>query len=217
MEKVTDQIRRQLDDMLETMYQKEGCGLAGPQVDIGHRLVVMDIALQEEKPCPIKMVNPEITWTSRDVQIIDDGCLSVPNYFAKTKRPAHIKYQYLDETGALVQKEAKGFEAACVDHEIDHLNGILFIDRLSRLKRDRILKKLRNNRAQNFNAFSLEKKIEPWPRDKRTTLPFNRRGCLIPIHPCFFPRKLPSIGHPLRRLGNRFHCSRLNSFQRLTN
>lgn len=148
---IDERVLTTLDDMLKTMYHGDGCGLAGPQVAILERLVVLDVAAWGEKPTPLKLINPEITWTSKEKQTITDGCLSVPGYWAKVKRPAQISYQYLDEKGNLVQKnKVGGLEAACVHHEIDHLNGVLFIDHLSRLKRSVILKKFEKQTEQNF-------------------------------------------------------------------
>ena len=150
VEKVDAKILKILDDMLETMYENDGCGLAAIQVGIEKRLTVIDVAAWGAEPAPVKLINPEITWMSKETQTIDDGCLSVPGYWAKTKRPAQVKYQYLDETGNLIKKEADGLEAACMHHEIDHLNGILFIDHISSLKRKMILKKLEKNTQQNY-------------------------------------------------------------------
>lgn len=150
VETIDKTVLKTLNDMLATMYKNDGCGLAGPQVAIDRRLVVMDVAAWGEEPYPVKLINPEITWVSEETQTIDDGCLSVPGYWAKTKRPASIQYQYLDEKGSLIQKKAQGLEAACVHHEIDHLNGILFIDRISSLKRKIILRKLEKGSTQNY-------------------------------------------------------------------
>jgi len=150
VDKIDGTVLKQLDDMLETMYENNGAGLAAVQVDIEKRLVVMDVAPLGKAPEPVKLINPEITWCSKETQLHDDGCLSVPGYWAKTKRPAELKYQYLDEKGNLVQKKAIGLEAACIHHEIDHLNGILFIDHISSLRRKMILKKLEKNTKQNY-------------------------------------------------------------------
>lgn len=142
VEQVDDAIRTLLDDMLETMYDAPGIGLAAPQVGVLKRVIVVDVASEEDGPQPLKMVNPVVTWESEEIGVYEEGCLSVPKSYSEVERPSEIKVAYLDEQGAEQQLEADGLLATCIQHEIDHLNGTLFIDHISRLKRSLILKKL---------------------------------------------------------------------------
>ncbi len=144
IERVDDGIRQLMDDMLETMYAHDGVGLAATQVGVAKRVIVMDIHFGNEslKPYPLKMANPEILWHSEDQQTLNEGCLSVPEQRAVVSRPAVVTVRYLDENNVTQELQADGDLACCVQHEIDHLNGVLFIDHLSRLKRDLIMKKL---------------------------------------------------------------------------
>jgi len=143
---VDDRIRGLLEDMLETMYACDGIGLAANQVGLLERLAVMDVSAQGEKPAPFKMVNPEIIWLSEEKQAVTQGCLSIPGYSAEVKRPRALKLRYLDEHGQQQQLEAEGWMAECIQHEIDHLNGILYIDHLSPLRRSLILRKLHKSK-----------------------------------------------------------------------
>lgn len=128
--------------MLTTMYAAKGIGLAAPQVGIDKRIIVIDIAYGNEAPTPIKIINPEIVSSSRELFICKEGCLSLPDQWSEISRPAAVVARYLDETGAERYLDAKGMLAVCLQHELDHLNGILFIDHVSSLKRDIILRKL---------------------------------------------------------------------------
>lgn len=134
-------VRDLADDMLETMYAAPGIGLAAVQVGILERMLVMDVAREDEEPDPICMINPEIVWSSEELSEHEEGCLSIPETYDAVVRPAEVKVQYLDREGAECERDCSGLLATCVQHEIDHLNGVLFIDHLSRLKRDRIVKK----------------------------------------------------------------------------
>ena len=142
VETVDDDVRRLMDEMLETMYAAPGIGLAAPQVGVGKRVLVLDVAREGEPKNPMKLVNPEIVWVSDDDNTYEEGCLSVPEHYAEVARPRAVKVRYLDETGAERLVEAEGLLATCLQHEIDHLDGILFIDHLSALKRNMILRKL---------------------------------------------------------------------------
>lgn len=142
VEKVDDGIRQLMADMLETMYAAPGVGLAAPQVGVLKRLLVLDVAREGEPKTPLKVVNPEIVWVSDDDSVYEEGCLSVPEHYAEVVRPRAVKVRYLDETGAAREIEAEGLLATCLQHEIDHLDGVLFIDHLSALKRNMILRKL---------------------------------------------------------------------------
>lgn len=139
---VNDEIRELLDDMLETMYAAPGIGLAAPQVGVMKRVVVMDVSDDKEKPQPLKLVNPEIIWESEDTSVYQEGCLSIPEQYADVERPAEVGLRYLDENGKEHEIEADGLLATCIQHELDHLDGILFTDYLSALKRNMILKKV---------------------------------------------------------------------------
>lgn len=140
--RVDDTIRKQMDDMVETMYAENGMGLAAPQVGISNRVIVMDIARKEEPPKIFKMANPEILWESPEVKSYEEGCLSVPEYYAEVDRPSRVKIRFIDYENEIREIEADGVLAVCVQHEIDHLNGVLFIDHLSSLKRNIITRKL---------------------------------------------------------------------------
>lgn len=149
---VDDEVRRLLDDMLETMYQAPGIGLAAPQVGLSRRVLVMDVAPEGEAPQPFKMINPEIVWSSEETSTYEEGCLSIPDYYAEVTRPAEAKARYVDETGEMRELHATGLLATCLQHEIDHLNGVLFIDRISSLKRDMILRKLKKTQKSKLLA-----------------------------------------------------------------
>jgi len=142
VKEVTDEIRTLLDDMLETMYVAPGIGLAAPQVGVLKRAIVVDVSGDDEDPAPYKMVNPQVTWASDEIGLYEEGCLSVPKSYSEVERPVAVKVTYLNENGETCELEAKGLLATCVQHEIDHLNGTLFIDHLSRIKRSMIMRKL---------------------------------------------------------------------------
>ena len=143
MAAVDDDLRRLMDDMLETMYAAPGIGLAAIQVGVVKRVIVMDLAKDEEPPAPRYFVNPEVVWSSEEMFAYEEGCLSVPEIFDEVVRPNRVKLRYLDYAGKPVEEEAEGIYAVCIQHEIDHLNGVLFIDHLSRLKRNRAIDKVR--------------------------------------------------------------------------
>ncbi len=146
VEKVDDELRRLLDDMLETMYAENGCGLAAPQVGVSKRMVVIDIAREGEEPAPLYMVNPEIIWKSDETEVCEEGCLSLPEMRAEVERPASVKIRYLDYNGQECELLAEDFLAVAAQHELDHLDGVLYIDHISRLKRQMLVKKLEKNR-----------------------------------------------------------------------
>ena len=141
VERVDEELRRLLDDMLATMYDAPGIGLAAPQIGISRRLIVMDPAKEEAPKTPLIMVNPEILERSEEMRIHDEGCLSIPDFTAEIERPAKTRVAFLDRAGRKQVKELEGIWSTLVQHEIDHLNGILFIDYLSRLKRDMVVRK----------------------------------------------------------------------------
>jgi len=142
VEKVDDSIRRLMDDMLETMYDAPGIGLAAPQIGVSKRVIVVDIGKDESDRQPIRMANPEIVWVSDDDRSYEEGCLSVPEHYAAVARPARIKVRFLDHQNEIREIDADGLLATVLQHEMDHLDGILFIDHLSSLKRNMILRKL---------------------------------------------------------------------------
>jgi len=139
---VDDRLRVLMEDMLETMYKAPGIGLAAPQVGVLERVIVVDIGKTEEDRHPLRMVNPQIVWISDEDNTYEEGCLSVPEHYSNVVRPKEVKVRYLDETGTAKEVHADGLLATVVQHEMDHLDGILFIDHLSSLKRNMILRKL---------------------------------------------------------------------------
>lgn len=135
-------LRRLLDDMLETMYDAPGIGLAAIQVGVEQRILTIDLARKEdEEKKPIFVINPEIIWVSPETSPYEEGCLSIPDFYEEVERPSRVKVRFQDATGKPVELEADGLLATALQHEIDHLNGVLFIDHISRLKRERIIKK----------------------------------------------------------------------------
>ena len=142
LEKVDTETKKLMDDMLETLYAAPGIGLAAIQVGILKRLVVIDISKGEEEKKPIFLINPQIIHRSKKTSIYEEGCLSLPGQFAEIERPAECILKYIDYNGKEKELKADGLLATCVQHEVDHLNGILFIDYLSKLKKDMIIKKL---------------------------------------------------------------------------
>jgi len=145
IEKVTPEIRKLADDMFETMYDAPGIGLAAIQVAQHLRLITMDLAKKDEngesQPKPRVFVNPEIISVSEEKSVYEEGCLSIPEYYEEIERPARVRVRFTDLDGKVHEEDAEGLYANCIQHEIDHLNGVLFVDYLSKLKRDRVLKK----------------------------------------------------------------------------
>jgi peptide deformylase len=142
LDKVDDSVRELMNDMLETMYAAPGIGLAAVQIGILKKLVVIDISKEEEKKNPLFLINPEIVYKSNQTSVYEEGCLSLPGQFAEIERPSECTLNYIDYDGKKKELKAKGLLATCIQHEVDHLNGILFIDYLSKLKKDMIIKKL---------------------------------------------------------------------------
>jgi peptide deformylase len=154
VETVDAEVRQMMDDMLETMYDAPGIGLAAPQIGVGSRVIVLDVAREDEPKAPMAMVNPELIWVSDEDASYEEGCLSVPEHYAEVVRPARIRVKYLDREGAKQELEADGLLATVIQHEMDHLDGILFIDHLSNLKRNMILRKLLKSRKQVLEEVS---------------------------------------------------------------
>ena len=134
-------VRAALDDMIETMYDAPGIGLAGVQVGLLQRLVVIDVARKEDGPQPLFLVDPQIVHASPSLMVYEEGCLSIPDYYEDVERPERIRVRFRDRDGAECEMEAEGLLAVAIQHEIDHLDGVLFIDHISRLKRDRVVKR----------------------------------------------------------------------------
>ncbi len=129
------------DDMLETMYEAPGIGLAAIQIGVPQRLVVVDLAKKDETPAPMVLINPEILRVSEERSVYEEGCLSIPEFYEEVERPARVRFRFMTPKGTIEEMDADGLLATCVQHEIDHLDGKLFIDYISKLKRDRVLKK----------------------------------------------------------------------------
>ena len=143
VERVDDALRALMDDMLETMYAAPGIGLAAIQVGVPKQVIVMDLAKEDEPPAPRHFINPQILWASDDIQSYQEGCLSVPEIYDDIERAAKVKLKYLNYQGDEVIEDAEGLFAVCIQHEMDHLKGVLFIDYLSRLKRSRAVAKVK--------------------------------------------------------------------------
>ena len=141
IERVDADLRRFIDDLIETMHEAPGVGLAAIQVGEPIRVLVVDTAKKEETPAPQVFINPEIVWSSEERSTYEEGCLSIPEYYAEVERPASVRARALDREGKLREVLAEGLLATVLQHEIDHLNGVLFIDHISKLKRDRVIKK----------------------------------------------------------------------------
>ncbi|MGJ8527474.1 peptide deformylase [Maritalea sp.] len=138
---IDDEIKTLVKDMFDTMYDAPGVGLAAPQIGVMRRVIVMDPAGEEEDPQPLAMINPEITWFSKELRVHQEGCLSIPEYYEDVERPERCNVTFLDENSERQELECDGLLATVVQHEVDHLDGKLFIDYISRLKRDRVKKK----------------------------------------------------------------------------
>jgi peptide deformylase len=149
---VDDKVRRLMDDMLDTMYGAIGIGLAAPQVGQSSRVIVLDVARDGEKPQPLQLANPEILWRSPELTTGNEGCLSLPEHYAEVTRPAKIRLRYLDYQNEIREIEASGLLAMCLQHEIDHLDGVLFVDHISSLKRGMILRKLAKAKRSRVSA-----------------------------------------------------------------
>ncbi|WP_075291009.1 peptide deformylase [Pararhizobium arenae] len=141
IETVNDDIRRLADDMLETMYDAPGIGLAAIQIGVPRRMLVIDVSKEGEEKAPLVFINPEIVRTSDERSVYEEGCLSIPDYYAEVERPAALTVNYVDRDGKAQSVDADGLLATCLQHEIDHLNGTLFIDHISKLKREMVIRK----------------------------------------------------------------------------
>ena len=149
---ITDEIRALARDMLDTMYDAPGVGLAAIQIGVPKRMITMDVSKDENERQPMVLINPEILWASDETRVYEEGCLSIPEYYEEVERPDRVRFRYTGLDGSTVEQDAEGLLATCVQHEIDHLNGVLFIDHLSRLKRDMVVKKVLKARKERENA-----------------------------------------------------------------
>ena len=152
IKEVTNEIRRLADDMLETMYDAPGVGLAAIQIGMPLRMVTMDVSKSEDEHQPLVLINPEIVWASEEKRVYEEGCLSIPEYYEEVERPDRVRFRYVNLQGETVEQDADGLLATCVQHEIDHLNGFLFIDYLSKLKRDRVITKFKKAAKREAGA-----------------------------------------------------------------
>ncbi|MEE1655666.1 peptide deformylase [Microvirga sp. CF3062] len=152
VKEITGEIRRLADDMLETMYDAPGVGLAAIQIGVPVRMVTMDVSKSEDERQPMVLINPEILWASEEKRVYEEGCLSIPEYYEEVERPDRVRFRYMDLQGETIEQDADGLLATCVQHEIDHLNGVLFIDYLSKLKRDRVVTKFKKAAKREAGA-----------------------------------------------------------------
>ncbi len=138
---IDSEVKKLVDEMFETMYAAPGIGLAAIQLAVPRRVVTLDISKKDEEKRPQVFINPEIVWASEESSVYEEGCLSIPDYYEEVERPARVKVRYVDVAGDTREVDADGLLSTCLQHEIDHLNGILFIDHISKLKRDRVMKR----------------------------------------------------------------------------
>jgi peptide deformylase len=157
VKRVDAEVRKLVDDMFETMYKAPGIGLAAIQIGVDKRVITLDLSKKEQDHEPQVFINPEIVWKSDEMAKYEEGCLSIPDYYEEVERPAAVKVKYLDLDGKSHEIEAKGLLATCLQHEIDHINGVLFIDHLSRLKRSLVIKKFAKAAKSEKKS---EKKVE---------------------------------------------------------
>jgi peptide deformylase len=157
VKRIDGDIRALVRDMFDTMYKAPGIGLAAIQIGVPKRIIILDLSKKEDDHKPLVFINAEVSWTSKEKSKYEEGCLSIPEFYEEVERPAEVKVKYLDLDGAPQEIDAKGLLATCLQHEIDHINGVLFIDHISRLKRDRIVKKF--NKAAK-TASTAAKKLE---------------------------------------------------------
>jgi peptide deformylase len=152
VKEITQEIRQLAEDMLETMYDAPGVGLAAIQIGIPLRVVTMDVSKSEDERQPLVLINPEVVWASEEKRTYEEGCLSIPEYYEEVERPDRVRFRYMNLQGEVIEQDADGLMATCVQHEIDHLNGVLFIDYLSKLKRDRVMTKFKKAAKREAGA-----------------------------------------------------------------
>jgi len=154
-------VRTLIEDMFETMYEAPGIGLAAIQVGVPRRVITLDLARKDEPKAPQVFINPEVVWSSEEKSVYEEGCLSIPEYYEEVERPAAVRVKYLDREGQPQEIEASGLLATCLQHEIDHINGVLFIDHISKLKRDMIVKKFKKAQKRGEPVKPLSEDKEP--------------------------------------------------------
>jgi peptide deformylase len=159
--KIDKSVRALVNDMFETMYEAPGIGLAAIQIGVPQRVVTMDLAKKDDPKAPLVFINPEVIWESDETAAAEEGCLSIPEYYEEVERPAAIRVKYLDLEGRAQEIEASGLLATCLQHEIDHTNGVLFIDHISKLKRDMVLKKFKKAAKRGEPVTPLSEDKEP--------------------------------------------------------
>jgi peptide deformylase len=152
VERVDSQVRQLMDDLLETMYAAPGIGLAAIQVGVPKRVLVLDVAREDEDPKPLRLANPEVVWRSEERVTYEEGCLSLPEHYAEVERPGRVRVRFLDQDNRDVELDAEGLLATCLQHEIDHLEGTLFVDHISALRRNIILRKLAKSKKAKTKA-----------------------------------------------------------------
>ena len=155
-------LRALVEDMFETMYAAPGIGLAAIQIGVPARVVTMDLAKKDDPKAPQVFINPEVVWSSDESATYEEGCLSIPEYYEEVARPKAVKVKFLDLDGKQREIEAEGLLATCLQHEIDHINGVLFIDHISKLKRDMVMKKFKKA-AKKTEGDKTEPRIDPTP------------------------------------------------------
>jgi peptide deformylase len=158
---IDKEVRALIDDMFETMYDAPGIGLAAIQIGVPKRLITMDLAKKDEPKAPQVFINPEITWAADEKATYEEGCLSIPEYYEEVERPNAVRVKFLDREGKPQELEASGLLATCLQHEIDHINGVLFIDHISKLKRDIIVKKFKKAQKRGEPVKPLSEDKEP--------------------------------------------------------
>ncbi len=158
---VDAELRALIDDMFETMYDAPGIGLAAIQIGVLRRVITMDLAKKDDEKRPLVFINPEITWAADELSTYEEGCLSIPEYYEEVTRPQAVKVKYLDRDGQPKEIAAEGLLATCLQHEIDHLNGVLFIDHISKLKRDMVMKKFKKAQKRGETTRAAYKEETP--------------------------------------------------------
>jgi peptide deformylase len=161
VERIDKSLRALIDDMFETMYAAPGIGLAAIQIGVPQRVVTMDLAKKDDPKSPLVFINPEVTWKSAEQATYEEGCLSIPDYYEEVERPSAVRVKYLDRDGKPQEIEASGLLATCLQHEIDHTNGVLFIDYISKLKRSMVMKRFKKAAKKGEPAKSLAEDKEP--------------------------------------------------------
>jgi peptide deformylase len=164
VERVDSELLKLADDMLETMYDAPGIGLAAIQIAVPRRLIVIDTSRSEEERAPQVFINPEIVWSSDQRSVYEEGCLSIPEYYAEVERPAKVRVAYVDREGRAQEVEAEGLLATCLQHEIDHLDGVLFVDHLSKLKRSMVIRRFSKAARRDPGETDGGEKPKPMPK-----------------------------------------------------